>query len=233
MFIREYFADFISLFYPHLCLGCSEPLPKGVEHICVKCRDDLPKTNNHKLQIEGIEDKFNNLVEIKHLFVYCYFHKSSPFQRLIHQMKYKDKPELGRMLGSWYADEIISFNQKINFDYLVPVPLHPAKLKKRGYNQSQMICEGLNDVIMSTVLNDVLFRVKGNRSLTGLGKVERIKALRDTYQLNPMHKDELKDKDLLLVDDIMTTGSTLIACYEELIKSKPRSISFLLLGAAQ
>ena len=233
MIIKDFLADFIALFYPELCLGCSEPLPRGVQHICVKCRYDLPKTGNHKRQIESLTEKFQNIVSIRYLFAYSYFEKGSKFQKIIHQLKYQNKPELGTMLGRWYAHELKVDIPELSFDEIIPVPLHSSKLRYRGYNQSDHICYGLNEVFESSALTKALVRVKRNSSLTTLGKIDRIKALRGTYAVSDSFGDRLKSKDLLLVDDILTTGSTLIACHELLSRYQPNSISFLVLGAAQ
>jgi len=233
MHIREIFSDFVSLFYPALCVGCSEPLPRGVAHICVKCRYDLPKTSNHILQIETLNEKFRNIVDLKYLLVYCYFYKGSVFQQIIHHLKYEHQPEIARMLARWYAEELRSSDTEMTFDYAVPVPLHRSKRVKRGYNQAEMICEGLSTSLEAEIIPDALFRIKPNQSLTGLNKVERMTTLNETYLLNVAYRKALKGKDILLVDDIMTTGSTLIACYEALKETQPASISFLVLGAAQ
>ena len=231
--MNKYLSDFVALFYPDLCVGCSSALPRGVQHICVKCRYDLPKTNNHKLEIDSLNHKFQNIVDIKQLLAFCYYQKGGIFQEIIHHLKYENKPELGRMLGRWYADELLWADQDYCFDLVIPVPLHPSKRKKRGYNQAEQISEGLSPLFKSRLVPEALLRVKDERSLTGLGRIERIKGLSETYLLNEATGSELKGKHLLLVDDVMTTGSTLIACYHALATAKPESISFLVLGAAQ
>lgn len=233
MHIKEVFSDFVSLFYPALCVGCSSPLPRGVAHICVKCRYDLPKTSNHKLQIESLNEKFNNIVDLKNLFVYCYYQKGSVFQKIIHHMKYEHEPELAEMLACWYAEELKSDGQAMAFDCAVPVPLYKSKEQQRGYNQAERICRGLSASLSSPILTDALLRVKHNESLTGLSKIERMTALKETYVLNVRHRDRLKNKAVLLVDDVLTTGSTIIACVEALRVAQPASISVLVLGAAK
>jgi len=233
MIIKEYLADFISLFYPELCISCTSPLPKGVSHICVKCRYDLPKTGNHKMQIDSLCEKFQNIIQINQLLVYCFFHKGSKFQRVIHFLKYQNRPELGEMLGRWYAYQLKEEKVKLNFDLILPVPLHKSKRKRRGYNQSEEIAKGLNSLIGAQLRTDLIERIVANKSLTRLGKIDRIKALKNTYRLNELAFPIIEGKRVLLVDDILTTGSTLIACAETIESAKPKSTSLLVLGAAQ
>jgi len=233
MHIKEYFSDLVALFYPELCTGCNEPLPKGVQHVCVKCRYDLAKTGNHKLEIDALTEKFKNIVSIRDLFAYCFFQKGSKFQHIIHHIKYQNRPEIAVMLGRWYANELKREYDHLAVDLIIPVPLHASKFRSRGYNQSEEIAKGIAEVFEVPIDNEAIKRVKSNSSLTGLGKVDRIKVLQDTYVLSDSEQKKLEDKNLLIVDDIMTTGSTLIACYDAVEKAKPESISFLVLGAAQ
>ena len=108
--------DFISLFFPRVCLTCNGPLTKGVEEICVNCLKELPKTDNHLLRIPEFEERFSGIVEFQEILVYLFFQKKGIVQRLLHELKYNDKPELGNMLGTWYGKELFlnGFNEKFD-----------------------------------------------------------------------------------------------------------------------
>lgn len=233
MHIQRYLTDFLSLLYPALCIGCQRPLSRGVAHICVKCRYDLPKTHNHQLQINSLHEKFDNIVDYKNLFAYCYYRKGGLFQNIIHELKYGNRPEVGILLARWYASELRKSLNTAPFDLIIPVPLHQSKLRTRGYNQAEKIAQGIAEVFEKPVLSEGLVRVKGERSLTTLGKVNRMKLLQNTYSLHEKHITNLKGKHLLIVDDVLTTGSTLIACHQVLEEAKPSAISFLVLGMAE
>lgn len=233
MHIQRYLTDFLSLFYPALCIGCQRPLSRGVDHICVKCRYDLPKTHNHQLQIDSLHEKFDNIVDYEQLLVYCYYRKGGVFQNIIHELKYGERPELGELLGQWYASALKKEIDSSVFDLILPVPLHLSKLKKRGYNQAEAIARGVAKVFTKPLINDALVRQRSERSLTGFGKVNRMQVLKNTYVLDKQKADQLRNKHILITDDVLTTGATLIACYEALVQAEPKAISFLVLGAAQ
>lgn len=227
------FKDFISLFFPKVCLGCQNTLPHQVEFICAKCRYDLPKTNNHNIQIDSINEKFQNIIDLKAMYAFTYFYKGGLMQRLMYAFKYKGQSELAVALGKWYAQSLQADLGTLDIDLIVPVPLHAKKRKMRGFNQAERIADGIGQVIDRPVIGDLLLRHKMNESLTGLSKKARIKTMNDAYQLNDAYTTMFNGKRILLVDDVLTTGSTVIACYEALQKLKPVAISALVLAAAQ
>jgi len=233
MLLKEYISDFIDLIYPPLCIACEAPLPKSIKHICVKCRYDLPKTDHHKVQIQSLNEKFENIVSISALYPYCYFHKGSKFQKIIHHLKYENNPAVGLLLGRWYAHELWQAKELGTYDLIVPVPLHTSRLRQRGYNQALTIAKGINDVLEVELLPNALLRREDKKSLTNFGKGDRIQMLRSAYHINPEYEKTVEGKTVLVVDDVMTTGTTLMACHEALLAAQPAAISFFVLGAAQ
>lgn len=225
--------DLVSLFFPRVCLVCQNALPHQVEHICVKCRYDLPKTNSHILQIESLNEKFQNIVDISAIYAYCHFHKGGKFQRILHAIKYDNQQALAKMLGKWYAQELVDHIGALDFDIVVPVPLHPKRLKQRGFNQSLRIAEGVAEVIDTPIVSNLILRRKMNTSLTTLSKKDRIETMRSVYELNPKSALEYKRSKILMVDDVLTTGSTLIACFDALESIAPKKVSALVLAVAQ
>lgn len=231
--IHTYLKDTFSLLYPPLCSACDGELPQGVEHVCAKCRYDLPKTRNHILQIPSITEKFQNIIELDTIFVYCFFEKKSITQRLLHSIKYDENLILAQILGSWYATDLKEDLEMNKFDYIIPVPLHKKKLKKRGFNQSEQIAHGVSKVLDIPVHHTLLERRVDNNSLTKMTKAKRIKSLHQVYGINEKEKKQFAGQHLLLIDDIMTTGSTIIACYEALNSIPHIKVSALVLAAAK
>ena len=229
--LEKYLTDFLSLLYPNLCIGCEDLLPKGSKFICPKCHYNLPKTNTHKVEISQFREKFEGIVSIRYLFVYCHFQKGGIVQKLLHELKYGNRPEIGELLGRWYGTDLIHSNPDPDFDLIVPVPLHSKRLKQRGYNQSLFFAQGLSDSLSVPVNAYDFFKTKNVSSQTQKSKVKRIKSVENSFGLR--NEDAFKGKHLLLVDDVLTTGSTLISCAEVLLKAAPLSISIATIAAAK
>lgn len=212
MHTSTYLEDFLSMLYPNVCIGCENLLPKGSKYICPKCQFDLPKTNNHEVPVPAFQDNFLGIVDVSDLYVYCYFRKGGLVQKLLHELKYNDAYELGVLIGNWYGKVLKPFMVDKHFDFIVPVPLHPSKFKKRGYNQSEAFGEGLSQVLGIEQDTNLLRRVKHLSTLTRMTKLSRIKEMEGVFECQD--RQELKGKSVLLVDDVLTTGTTLIACIE-------------------
>ncbi len=233
MIIHTYLKDLISLLYPPLCSSCGEELPFGVDHICAKCRYDLPKTCNHILQIPSIEEKFQNIVDLEAFYAYCYFEKNGITQKLLHAIKYDENKSLATALGTWYASDLKKEMLSDQIDYLIPVPLHKKKFRKRGFNQSYEIAKGVSKVTGIPINDHLLERRVNDGSLTALSKAKRIKSLDQVYRLNEEQAERFEGKHLLIIDDVMTTGSTIISCYEVLKTISGVRISGLVLAAVK
>lgn len=230
MNIHTFFEDFLSLIYPNICLGCDTPLPRGSKYICPACHYNLPKTNTHKLADHVFKDKFNGIVSVEHVLVYAYFIKGGIMQHILHDLKYNDNQEIGQMLGRWYGHDLLLGGFPDAFDLIVPVPLHPDKLRTRGYNQAFCFGEGLSEVLKIPV-SEELGRQKNIDSQTKKSKVRRIQNVEGIFQV--IDPDSVKDKRVLLIDDVLTTGSTLIACAEPLLHAKVKSLSIAVMAGVK
>ena len=160
--LKSYFEDFISLIYPHTCISCDNLLPKGSIDVCPSCLYNLPKTKNHIIPVPQFRQKFEGIVKVEKLYVYSYFQKHSIVQKILHQLKYADNPEIGETFGRYFGKDLISESKIPQFDIIVPVPLHPKKLKERGYNQSEMIARGMSRALQVDINCDILFRKHQN-----------------------------------------------------------------------
>lgn len=224
-------SDFVSLFFPNTCVGCDEALPRGVRFVCPSCQLELPKTENHKTEVPEFEQKLRSLIEFKYVLVYMHFHKQGIVQKLMHELKYKHKPEIGELLGRWYGAELADAGYQTEFDCVVPVPLHKSKLRKRGYNQSEGFAKGLAAALAAECLPNALIRNRANQTQTRKNRLERWENVEGLFE--PKDPGSLSARKVLLVDDVLTTGSTLLSCGEAVLKAKPASLSFGLIAAAR
>lgn len=223
--------DFISLFFPNTCVGCDEALPRGIPFVCIDCQLELPKTANHKVEVPEFEQRLRNLIEFKHVLVYMYFHKEGIVQKLMHELKYNHKPEIGELLGRWYGSELADAGYGEEFDCVVPVPLHKSKLRKRGYNQSEGFARGLAEALSAECLPNALIRNRANETQTRKNRLERWENVEGLFV--PRDMSLLSGEKVLLVDDVLTTGSTLLSCGEAVLLAKPTSLSFGLIAATR
>lgn len=210
------FGDFLNLIYPNLCLSCDNPLRKGEDIICIKCKLNLPITDYFKNSDNPISSKFYGKVKLEYAFSFLHFIKKGSVQKLLHQLKYNNKPEIGLLLGKWFGNELTKI-KGLNFDYVIPVPMHRTKLKKRGYNQADPIAEGISSTLNSEWKHDVLLKVDNTESQTKKGRFDRFKNTEYVFKFNEDYS--IKNKHVLIVDDVITTGSTLEACAKILIEN--------------
>ncbi|MFW5978853.1 MAG: ComF family protein, partial [Bacteroidia bacterium] len=191
------------------------------------CWMDIPKTNYHKEQGNPVEQIFWGRIPVQYATSYFFYIKGSRYQRLIHEMKYNGKKEIGYELGKKLGRELknTSFGQ---VDYVVPVPLHKKKLKKRGFNQSEWIGKGISETLEQPLATKNLYRAEYTTSQTKKSKYERWLNVENVFKLND--PQFFSDKHVLLVDDIITTGATLEACANAILQSKNARVSIASLG---
>ncbi len=229
--INTAFGDFISLFFPHYCLACSRALAKGEEILCTACLIDLPKTNYH-LRIENhIKNRLLGRLPLKHGWAFLKFRKSGVVQHLLHQLKYNNHPEVGVKLGQAYGFELLNQGFDREFDLIVPVPLHPSRQRKRGYNQSAQFALGLSDALKVAWTDSISIRTRSSVTQTHKTKAERWENVKDVFSIKEY--DVIKDKRILLVDDVITTGATLEACGQHLVECGCKEISVACIAEAQ
>lgn len=226
-----YIADFISLFFPELCQACGESLVTGEELICTDCRYHLPFTNFHLKTDNMIAQQFWGKINLEAAYAMCYFTKGGKMQHLMHQFKYKGIQKIGNMLGNMAGEQLTKnpiFNKT---ELIIPVPLHKSRLRKRGYNQSTCFAEGLAQKLNATVDENNLIRVRATETQTHRSRFSRFENMQEVFALkNP---EALVNKHVLLVDDIVTTGSTLEACGAELLKVEGLKLSIATIACAE
>jgi len=228
--LRSYFDDFVGLFFPELCAACGRNLFKNEEVICTECIYHLPVTDHHQDPDNQVARQLWGRISFAHAGSFTYFRKGNKVQKLMYQLKYNNRPEVGTRLGRLYGAELKRSPAWAVPDAILPVPLHPRKRRKRGYNQSEYIAAGLAEALGIPVISDKLCRAEDTATQTRKARWARYENLREAFVV----KDPavLEGKHLLLVDDVITTGATLEACGLELLKLKDVRISIAALAFA-
>lgn len=210
----NYFNDFLSLLYPQICQTCGNSLFKHERVVCHRCLHHLPKARFGADPKSPVAQIFWGRVPLQFVMVAFYYNKGNAIQQLIHNFKYRGNKEIGYFLGERLGEEIIKMESDI--DLILPVPLHPKKQRKRGFNQSEIIAQGISRKTAMDVRNDILFRKAFSSTQTRKSKYDRWQNVAEIFDLK--NSDLLKNKHLLLIDDVITTGATIEACCHCLLK---------------
>ena len=217
------------MMYPRLCAACGRPLFTGEVCICTLCRYHLPRTGFHLQPGNPVEKHFWGRSRIRRATAQYFFSKGQRVQRLIHQLKYKGRKDVGEFVGELMGREL--FNSPfIETDCIVPVPLHASRLKKRGYNQSDCIATGLSTGLQKPYFPNALERISASGTQTRKHRYERFQNVDNIFRV--AQPAALAGKNILLVDDVITTGSTLISCAEALQEVPDITVSIAALACA-
>ena len=217
------------LFFPHICLGCGSDVVDKESFICLQCINDLPHTNFAMHANNPIEKRFWGRMAITSATSEFYFSKSSPVQNLIHEFKYNGNKSVGYFLGTLMGKSILNSN-RFPVDAMIPLPLFEKKEKRRGYNQAEVLCNGIAEIINVPVIKNNVTRIVHIETQTKKGRLERWKNVEQTFVVS--NPECLEGKHLLLVDDVITTGATLEACGSEILKVKDVLLSIATLATA-
>jgi ComF family protein len=220
--ILSYFESLFSLFFPKVCLTCGSAISGQETIMCTACRLSLPETGYYLPGPNPVEELFYGRLDVQKATSLLFFDRGSRYRKLLHQLKYKGCTEAGIFLGRLIGSRLKE-NDLTTFDLIVPVPLHRARLRRRGFNQSQVIAEGIAEIIGKPVHGNVLQRNKHTSTQTRKGRFDRWKNVEDIFHcLDPVW---VESKHILLVDDVVTTGSTLEAAGTALMKCRGVKIS--------
>lgn len=217
--IRQLGSDLLSLFSPPTCCACGTALVRGEQMMCTHCLMKLPKTNFHKVRDNMIEKSFWGRIRIERATSFFFFMKGSNFQHILHSLKYKGRSDIGVYLGKRFGNELVTQPDFRHFDRIIPVPLHADKLKKRGYNQSEMIAHGMSKAMGIPIDNKTLVRSTFTETQTKKNRIERWENVKSVFSANPAVN--LMDQHVLLVDDVLTTGATIEGCAQALLDKNP------------
>lgn len=215
--------DFLTMIFPRVCQACGHALFKGEEVICTFCQFHLPKTGFYLRPENPVTRTFWGKVPIESASAYYFFYRGNRVQHLIHRLKYKNGKEIGIKIGQLYGGELAKSNLYCGIQAVVPVPLHKSRLMKRGYNQSDFIARGIADAMGVHVENNLLLRKLKTETQTKKKRFHRYENMKSVFEINALNKSSARH--FLLVDDVITTGSTLASCAEELLKLPGSKVS--------
>lgn len=215
--------DVLQLFYPNTCLGCKKHLSYYSTLLCVHCLHDLPYSYYTNRINNPIEQLFFGKIPIQSATSLFLFQTNSTSKILIHELKYRNNQLVAQFLGNLLLIDLSKSNRYKQLDYIIPVPLHPKKFKQRGYNQLSILGNTLSEGLGIPYLNKILIKTNSSDTQTKKNKSDRWKNAQESFQLTD--NKTLENKNILLIDDVITTGATIEACVKELSKTKNISIS--------
>ncbi|MCL2073953.1 MAG: ComF family protein [Marinilabiliaceae bacterium] len=226
--IKKLFDGFVALLFPEVCKKCGKDLFAEEILLCKRCCSKLPQTGFEHSNSNPVAQLLWGKVNIEHAFALFYFRKGETLQKIIHLLKYKRNTKAGELLGKIAGKKLKELSFVHNIDYLIPVPLHPKKMKIRGYNQCDILSDTISKFTNIPVQKNILIRNIYNVSQTKKGKFDRWKNVEGIFKLT--QTESLEGKHILLIDDVITTGSTLEACCHTLLQIPNVKVSLLSIG---
>lgn len=223
----NFLSDLLDFIYPRRCHVCGGNLPPGGRFVCQGCLDAIPRSGYHRRRMNPMEERFAGLFPFERATGLFLYSPGSPLSILIQDMKYRHFPAIGDMLGERAGSELFSTGFFTDIDLILPVPMHFLKRVRRGYNQTDHIASGLSQATGIPV-SHTLRAVKGHRTQTALTREERLQNTKGLFKVK--NRQEIEGRHILLVDDICTTGSTLISAAEGVWEARPSALTLLTLG---
>ena len=214
-----------ELFYPRICPCCGDHIQNQQTVICVSCLIFLPYTNFHQFKVNPLHKKFWGRMEIQHADSLLFMEKSSKTQKLMYLLKYSHRQDIGTFLSEQTIQRYLNHSFPSTIQAIVIVPLHPRKEKQRGYNQCHTFAQHLSISWQVPYLKNALTRISHSQSQTGNTRIERWENVANIFTL--AKKDAILNKHILLIDDVLTTGATLEACGQEILKLTGTKLSIL------
>jgi ComF family protein len=221
--IGNYLNAFLHLLYPQICFGCGTDQVEKARPLCNQCIHDLPYTDFFSINENPVEKIFWGRADIQNAGALLFFTKDSLVQKLMTELKYHHNKKMGILFGRLMGEAIAEEEKFKQIDLLIPIPILPSKINSRGYNQSQVIAMGIQQVWNRPIFGDVLMKKNWSNSQTKKDRKARLQQVPDLFILN--HPNSIKGKNILLVDDVLTTGATLEAAIATLMTGSPASIS--------
>ena len=224
-----FLKDFLDLVFPRNCLLCGRTLYDQEQNLCLICTGTLPVTSYHLRPTDNdLADKVKGLSSVGMVMSYLKFTKGGNSQKLLHELKYRNKPKLAQELGELYGKILKEQDFGKCWDLIVPVPLHPMKQKRRGYNQSEHFGIGLSESLL-VKLDNSLVREKFTETQTQKSRLQRMDNMDEVFKISP--NSSIENKSILVVDDVMTTGATLCACANVLLTNGAKNVDLVTIAA--
>ena len=189
----------------------------GEEVLCVRCQADLPRVRTVSFEENDIARIFWGLVPIEKGISFFHYTPHSPYSRILFELKYHNHPEVGKTMGRIMAEELTATSFFDGIALIVPIPLSRKKKRQRGYNQSDWIAWGISEATGIPTDTTSVVRTKSNPSQTTLDHRQRRENVRDIFAVR--HPESLEGRHILLVDDVITTGATMLSCAETIARA--------------
>ena len=202
--------DINTILLPRLCFGCNALLYRGEEHICTVCRNHLPLTEYNFNAENPVDRIFYGRINIIKASAFLFYTEKGIVKNLIHYLKYKNQEQIGSFLGNWYGQLMKENNFLTDLDYVIPVPLHPIRLRKRGYNQVALFAIAIAEHLNARYIDHFLIKTANTKTQTKKTRLLRSQNKQALYVLTDT--EALRNKKVLLLDDVITTGATMEAC---------------------
>jgi ComF family protein len=229
-YLYDLLEDFLSLLFPRLCYACGDHLMRNEKLICTGCHVMIPRTSYHLEPDNPVAQVFWGRCQIQKAAAFSYYNKGSRVRHLIHNLKYKGIKEIGIELGSIYGPILERSGFTAGIDLIIPVPLHPSKEKLRGFNQSELISQGIAQSTGLPVTCSALSRIAMSSTQTRRSRYDRWTNVEGIFKV--VDPDQIAGRHVLLVDDVITTGSTIESCVNELLKTEGVTVSVVAIAAA-
>ena len=229
-YFYDLWDDFISLLFPRLCYGCGNQLLRNEALICTECYVIIPRTNYHLNLDNPVAQLFWGRCLLEKAAAFSFYTIGSRIRNLIHNLKYSGIKEIGIELGRIYSLSLNATDFFNGMDLIIPVPLHPSKKRKRGFNQSDCISLGISEITGLPVDTESLRRITLTSTQTKKTRYERWTNVEGIFRVSD--PELLKGKHILLVDDVITTGSTIESCANEILKIEDTKVSVIALAFA-
>ena len=229
-YLYDLWDDVVSLLFPRLCYACGNHLLRNEKLICTECYILIPRTNYHLQDDNPVARLFWGRCRIERASAFSFYNKDSRIRKLIHNLKYKGIKEIGHELGMIYGRSLAGTDFLKEIDIIIPVPLHPSKKRIRGFNQTDTIAEGLSEATGLPVGIGILERTSKSDTQTRRSRYDRWVNVEGIFSVAGLER--LEGRHVLLVDDVITTGSTLESCAVELLKVDEVRVSVAALAVA-
>lgn len=227
--IRQSINGFSKFVFPKACPGCQRSLMKWEQSVCRICISKLPLVPIREDKNNLLQTRLAGRVHLEQAYAMMRFYQGGLAQKLLHAVKYQGRQRLAVDLGRYFGKSIAPHFTVSDNSLLIPVPLHPFKLQIRGFNQSDKIAAGIAEALNISVGFSAMERIQFHVSQTRKGKDARWEEIKDDFIAK---NEEVKHRDIILVDDVCTSGATIEACAKALLEKGVKSISLLTLAVA-
>lgn len=229
--IKKLYQEFYNITFPRVCMSClEEASPQSGSLFCVKCFFELPFTDHFTNANNDLVKHFYGKLDLNYAASLMYFTEGGAVQSILHNFKYKRMIDIGIQLGILSADKLLNSGFFGTIDAIIPVPLHQGKLFQRGFNQSEVFGRAVAKKMKVPIYDDVLLRNRYTETQTKKSRSERIKNVNEAFEVHNKHK--INEKNIVLVDDVITTGATMISCVDILKENGVNKISILSIAKA-